>query len=63
MISVPAKNGFALIMLDIGTREGQRFEVLVTRIGSAAGEVALVEAALRAILESSPAVSDLTIQD
>lgn len=62
-ISVPANNGFALIILDIGTNEGQPFEVLITKIGSAEREVAQAIAAIKAILESSPVVSDLTIQD
>ena len=63
MISVPAKDGFALIILDIGAKEGQPFELLVTRIGSAEREVAQAEAALKAILESSPVISDLTIEE
>ena len=63
MISVPAKSGFALIMLDIGTKEGQPFEVSVAKIGSAEREVAQAEAALKAILESSPAISDLAIKE
>jgi hypothetical protein len=63
MISVPAKSGFALIILDIGTKEDQPFEVLVSKIGSAEHEVAQAEAALKAILESPPIVSDLTIKD
>lgn len=63
IISVPANNGFALIILDIGTNEGQPFEVLITKIGSAEREVAQAIAAIKAILESSPVVSDLTIQD
>jgi hypothetical protein len=62
-ISVPAESGFAFIGLDVGTNEGQPFQLLVTPIGSAVREVAQAEAALKAILESSPAVSDLTIED
>lgn len=63
MISVPARNGFALVMLDIGTNEGQPFEVLITKIGSAEHEFVQAKAAIKAILESSPVVSDLTVQD
>lgn len=63
MISVPANSGFALIMLDISTNTGHPFEVLVTMIGSAEREFAQAKAALKAILESSSAVSDLTIRD
>lgn len=63
MISVPANGGFALIILGIVANENQPFEVLVTRIGSAEREVAQANVALKAILENSPAVSDLIIQD
>lgn len=63
MMSVPAKSGFALIMLDIRTSEGQPFEVLVAKIGTADKEVAQTRAALKAILDSSPIVHDLAIED
>jgi hypothetical protein len=63
VIQVPAKSGFAFIILGIGTNENQPFELLVTQIGSAEREVAQANAALKSILDSSPAVSDVTIQD
>ena len=62
MISVPARSGFALIILDIGTGENQPFEVLVAKIGAAEQEVAQAEAALKAILENTPGISDLIIK-
>jgi hypothetical protein len=62
-ISVPGKSGFALIMLGIQTKEDQPFEVCVVKIGSADREVGQADAALKAILESSPAISDLTIEE
>ena len=63
MISVPAKGGFALIILDVGTPEGEPFQLLVTEIGSAKPETARANAALKAILQNSSAVSDLTTKD
>lgn len=63
MISVPANKGFALIMLDIWTDEGEPFEVLVTRIGSAEHEFAQAKAALKASLESSSMILGLKIKE
>lgn len=64
MMSVPGGDGgFALIILDAGTAEGQHFLLIVTPIGPSEREAAKVDQALQDLLETSPLISDLAVEE
>lgn len=61
-LSVPAKDGFVLIVISVVENASRRFDILVSDIGNCAEELQQAIAVVHRILVASPNVINLSIE-